>query len=135
VPRKRLDEVSNDSRKSRCAARSCNICRYWSALLLEFQKLLLRAPVPPEGDVVLTAVDLSKFAGAPLEKSQADYGVREKLVDLRLDPILRSLGLAVNGTVGAKRQRSGSISGRRRCRSGVESAKASAKASHVIYFL
>jgi len=32
-------------------------------LILEFEKLLLRAPVPPEGDVVFTETDLSEFAG------------------------------------------------------------------------
>jgi hypothetical protein len=31
-------------------------------LILEFQNLLLRTPVPPEGDVVFTAVDLSDWA-------------------------------------------------------------------------
>jgi len=31
-------------------------------LNLEFQNLLLRTPVPPEGDVVFTAVDLSDWA-------------------------------------------------------------------------
>jgi hypothetical protein len=31
-------------------------------LILEFEKLLLRAPVPPEGDVIITATHLSEFA-------------------------------------------------------------------------
>src|ERR1700722_11501825 len=32
-------------------------------LILEFEKLLLRAPVPPEGDVIFTAMDLQAWAG------------------------------------------------------------------------
>jgi hypothetical protein len=32
-------------------------------LTLEFEKLLLRAPVPPEGDVIFTTVDLQAWAG------------------------------------------------------------------------
>jgi len=31
-------------------------------LILEFQKIFLRAPVPPEGDIVLSAMDLSLWA-------------------------------------------------------------------------
>ena len=31
-------------------------------LILEFQNFLLRAPVPPEGDVIFTAADLSRWA-------------------------------------------------------------------------
>jgi hypothetical protein len=31
-------------------------------LILKFEKLLLRAPVPPEGDVIFTAADLQAWA-------------------------------------------------------------------------
>jgi hypothetical protein len=31
-------------------------------LILEFEKLLLRAPVPPEGDVIFTSADLQAWA-------------------------------------------------------------------------
>jgi hypothetical protein len=31
-------------------------------LILEFEKLLLRAPMPPEGDIIFTAADLQAWA-------------------------------------------------------------------------